>query len=114
MIELMGQQDKRLKSRMRRIFLGFSKESRIRRAWVIGLLCLLCLGKVSAVWSAIQDPKSMLNDIVSTVMSILQQKKEVMKKDSQQLNRVIQTHVIPYVDFEEMSRLASEYPLTSA
>ena len=100
----MGQQSEWFKNRVIAIKGLLSQRRLLRRTLILCLLSLLCLGKVSAVWSAVQDPRSMLSGIVSTVMSILKEKKEVMKQDPQQLKRVIQAQVIPSVDFEEMAR----------
>jgi len=76
---------------------------KIRQCYLI-LVCGLCLFLGSASATAIEDPVSFLEKLSLQVMGNLKDNKEEIQKNGSKIYEIVNKDIVPYVDFEEMSR----------
>ncbi|HEV2523940.1 MAG TPA: ABC transporter substrate-binding protein [Gammaproteobacteria bacterium] len=74
------------------------------KRWVLVLGTLGCLLSASFVFSATQDPISMLRSVTDNVMQELRTHRQEVQQNSNRLYALVDHLILPHIDFSEMAR----------
>lgn len=80
--------------------------SMLKRLFFMLCLSLALLGLTISVEKAFaaENPRTMLKNVTDRVMAVLKQNRETLQKNPGQVYGIVNQHIVPYVDFTEMSR----------
>lgn len=79
----------------------------VQRKWkrsVLVVAALLCIAGSFSVFSATQDPISMLKSVTDNVMRELRTHRQEVKNNTSKLYALVDHLILPHVDFSEMAR----------
>lgn len=73
--------------------------------WIV-FLCVMTLGTVLNTEKAVaaEDPVVMLKGATDRLMEVLRQNQAVLKSNPSRIYGIVNQYILPYVDFEEMSK----------